>query len=129
MTIGALLGVEVFRRDSKHVVALDADAMNDALHFRSGLRFYMWISHETDFSMMAQQDDARRTRKLRIFVEVSSVRLYRSLCIAGMVKLITRVKTKANPLVMAIAIGVPTNSAKPPTSRLPKGVRPKYAIM
>ena len=36
VAIGALLGVEIFRRHAKHVVALDADAMNHAGAVRQG---------------------------------------------------------------------------------------------
>jgi hypothetical protein len=41
MAIGALLGVKIFRRNPEHVVTLDANAVEDWLPKRRGLRFCM----------------------------------------------------------------------------------------
>ena len=43
MTIGALLGVELFRRDAKHVIALDADTMEHWLRMLSGLSLLLFV--------------------------------------------------------------------------------------
>lgn len=37
VAIGALLGIEMFRGNSKHIITLNADAMNDRLVLRIGL--------------------------------------------------------------------------------------------
>ena len=40
MTIRALFGVKIFRRNAKHVVTLDANAMDERLSWRRSLMFW-----------------------------------------------------------------------------------------
>jgi hypothetical protein len=54
VAVGALFGVKVFWRDSKHIVALNADAMNDRLRVWSWLRFDVLVGHEGNFITMTQ---------------------------------------------------------------------------
>jgi hypothetical protein len=76
VAIGALLGVKVLWRDSKHIVALDADAMNDGLGVGDGLafRFDLFVAHDGDFSMMAQGDhrksEGAKDISLRLFARM-----------------------------------------------------------
>jgi hypothetical protein len=65
VAIGAVLGFVIFRSDAEHVVALDANAMEERLFRVSGLGFSFggFVRHGLILARREEEDSTQRTQR------------------------------------------------------------------